>query len=98
MDQLSYGAIYILILTVIGSYYFVRYYVIKCGFILIRWIIPAPIIIPYESIRDFFKNCKKKKRIAKYATPTQLIIIIICEWVWGACIVGFCIIMIATYL
>lgn len=89
MDQLSYGAIYILILTAIGSYYFVRFYLIKCGFFIIKWIFLISIIRPFQIPGDLFRYCKKKKRIAKYATPTQFIIKIVCE----ICLVIGCIIL-----
>ena len=59
MSQLSIGPIYILILTAIAAYYFVKFYIIKWAYPLIRFSIQVPVLLPYECIRDFIKYCKK---------------------------------------
>ena len=79
MSHLSNGAIYILILTAIGCYYFIRYYVIKWGYPVVKHVLLAPIMLPIETTQDFFKYCKKIKRIAKFATPTQFFIRIVTD-------------------
>ena len=80
MSNLSISAIYILTLTVIGSYYYARY----CLPFIVA-IIMSVLVSPYEIPRDFLKRSykyfKRMRRIAKVATPTQLTIrVIISLW------------------
>ena len=79
MIHLSYAAIYILILTLIGSYYFVRYYLMIVWWNIIKYAVMCPIMIPIESVRDLFKYLKKLKRKSKAMTPTQVFIKIVVD-------------------
>ena len=80
MSHLSISAIYIIILTVIGIYYYARYCVpnIYAPFMLV---IVSPYLIPKLLIEQLIRSIKKLKRIAKVATPTQFTIrVIISLW------------------
>lgn len=79
MSHLSYAAIYILILTLIGCYYLVRYYLMIVWWNIIKYAVMCPIMIPIECVRDLFKYLKKLKRKSKAMTPTQVFIRVILD-------------------
>jgi hypothetical protein len=80
MSHLSISAIYILILTVIGIGYYLRY-CLPFLWIMVWGIIVSPYQLPREFIIRCHKYFKRMKRIAKVATPTQLTIrVIISLW------------------
>ena len=80
MSHLSISAIYILILTVIGIYYYARY-CLPFIIVMILGIFVLPYELPKILIEQLIRSIKKLKRIAKVATPTQFIIrLIISLW------------------
>lgn len=80
MSNLSISEIYILVLTVIGIGYYLRY-CLPSLWIIVWAIIVSPYQLPREFIIRGHKYFKRMKRIVKVATPTQFTIrLIVSLW------------------